>query len=85
MTFVAFVVARELSRYFAGSSEWVANLVGLGVWSVVAYIDLRGPNPWRLVLDCLAGPAHRCTPSPAFRIIASDRNSSSQQVAYSKA
>lgn len=48
--FVVFVAGRELFRFYAESSQLVANLVGLSLWAVVMYIDPPRPRPFRLLL-----------------------------------
>jgi hypothetical protein len=48
--FLAFVVGRELFHLSATSSEWIANLVGLALWSLVMYVVPPRTKLWRVLL-----------------------------------
>jgi len=48
--FVAFIVGAQLFQFYTGSREWIAILVGLGLWSVVAYIVPPRPKLWKVLL-----------------------------------
>jgi hypothetical protein len=48
--FVLFVAGRELFRLYMSSSELLANLVGLGLWTIVVYVAPPRPTLWKLLL-----------------------------------
>lgn len=48
--FVAFIAGMELLRLFTYCSEWVSMLVGIGLWSVVTYLEPPRPRLWKVLL-----------------------------------
>ncbi len=47
---VVFLVGSELFQLFTESRGWIANLVGLALWSVVTYLTPPRPKLWKLLI-----------------------------------